>query len=436
MSIFYRLWLEFMIWINVTNKILLVLVGVPGSGKSTWIQENGLENYTLSTDSFRLTYWETNLSIDQEEMISQHHNKLVFKKFYEALNIRMGAGLFTVLDATHLNVGYFEDYKKLASKYGYTLKAKVFHEDLEVLLERNKKRGFKEVSAEVVEKFYNNYLSFKLPEYVEEIETIKDLSNNILSFKNVEADGYNKIYYIGDIQWCSIELKKFLDTYYNEESFYVFTGDLLDRGPENDGVLLQILALVNKKNILFVKGNHDEHLEKYVASGGAPVGNREFDVNTTPQISRIPLSEMQKITDKLIYSCSLQLGNQRIFACHGGVTKLKDFITNKQLMRGVGDYESHEKCDNLFRDWSLKQNDGYEYYSVHWHRNCLKNPTKVNERVFNLEGQVEFGGALRVVVFEKDTTPQVIEIKSSTPMKKKENYYEDFVNNPLINVKD
>ena len=37
-------------------RILVLMRGLPGSGKSTWIRENGLEPYTLSADKLRLMY--------------------------------------------------------------------------------------------------------------------------------------------------------------------------------------------------------------------------------------------------------------------------------------------------------------------------------------------------------------------------------------------
>lgn len=419
--------------INKTNKILLVLVGVPWSGKTTWIEENNLENYVLSTDKFRLIYGTTELMIEQEEEISQKFNKIIFEKFYDALKIRMEAGLFTVLDATHLNVSYFDKYKELAEKFWYSIVAKRFHISLETTLERNEKRGFKKVRKEVVENFYENSLAFELPKYVEEIDSISDLSNNILEFQDV-TNKYQKIYYIGDIQWCFVELKKFIDVYYNEKNLYVFTGDLLDRWPDNLWVLEQILEIVDKPNVILIKGNHDVHLEKYVKNWGKPVGIREFDNNTIPQISSLKLSQIKKITNKFIHSCSLQIGLKKIFACHWWVTKLKTFITDKQLISGVGSYDEHEMCDTLFYEWSKKQNE--DFYSVHWHRNLANNPIKVNKKVFNLEGKIEFGWELRVVIFEANKAVQTLEIQSSTPKNQRENYFEQFSNDKLINVND
>ena len=35
-------------------RTLVLLRGLPGAGKSTWIKEQGLEPYTLSADQIRL----------------------------------------------------------------------------------------------------------------------------------------------------------------------------------------------------------------------------------------------------------------------------------------------------------------------------------------------------------------------------------------------
>ena len=37
-------------------RTIYILRGAPGSGKSTWIKENNLEQYTLSADNIRLMY--------------------------------------------------------------------------------------------------------------------------------------------------------------------------------------------------------------------------------------------------------------------------------------------------------------------------------------------------------------------------------------------
>ncbi|MBO5371537.1 MAG: hypothetical protein J6A75_02340 [Lachnospiraceae bacterium] len=50
-------------------------------------------------------------------------------------------------------------------------------------------------------------------------------------------------------------------------------------------------------------------------------------------------------------------------------------------------------------------------YQIHGHRNTKKLPVRVNDRVFNLEGKVEFGGALRCVQVDKEGI-HIVEVKN------------------------
>ena len=54
-------------------------------------------------------------------------------------------------------------------------------------------------------------------------------------------------------------------------------------------------------------------------------------------------------------------------------------------------------------------------YQVHGHRNTAQDPVQLADRVFNLEGEVEFGGKLRIV--ELDSTGwNVIELANCQPI--------------------
>ena len=45
-------------------RVLLLLRGSPGCGKSTWIEKNGLKNYTLSADDIRMMYSSPRLTLE------------------------------------------------------------------------------------------------------------------------------------------------------------------------------------------------------------------------------------------------------------------------------------------------------------------------------------------------------------------------------------
>ena len=62
------------------------------------------------------------------------------------------------------------------------------------------------------------------------------------------------------------------------------------------------------------------------------------------------------------------------------------------MIKGVGNYDDFEKIAETFFDTTPDN-----CYQIHGHRNTKQMPTMVNDRVFNLEGQVEYGGCLRCV---------------------------------------
>ena len=86
-----------------------------------------------------------------------------------------------------------------------------------------------------------------------------------------------------------------------------------------------------------------------------------------------------------------------IFACHGGVPYINPTVglmSSSDIIKGVGRYQDCVDVDNEF-----DKNLGNELYQVHGHRNFYNSPIRVNYSVFNLEGNVERGGALRTVTF-------------------------------------
>lgn len=82
-------------------RTLLLLRGAPGSGKSTWIRENNLEQYTLETDRFRQLISNPIMTLDGEYRITQDSDRFAWDMLYKALEQRMRRGDFTIIDATH-----------------------------------------------------------------------------------------------------------------------------------------------------------------------------------------------------------------------------------------------------------------------------------------------------------------------------------------------
>ncbi len=77
-----------------------------------------------------------------------------------------------------------------------------------------------------------------------------------------------KIFAVGDIHGCLDKLLLLMDKIVvdPEKDVLVFLGDYIDRGPNSFEVVEYLIGLKKRfQNIVFLKGNHEEMLEKYLA---------------------------------------------------------------------------------------------------------------------------------------------------------------------------
>ena len=102
-------------------RVLLLLRGSAGCGKSTWIEQNGLKQYTLSADDIRLLCQSPVLQPDGTVGISQSNDKTVWKTLFNLLEIRMQKGEFTVIDATNSKTSEMNRYKQICETYRYRM---------------------------------------------------------------------------------------------------------------------------------------------------------------------------------------------------------------------------------------------------------------------------------------------------------------------------
>ncbi|MCX2716695.1 AAA family ATPase [Helicobacter sp. MIT 21-1697] len=447
-------------------RILVLMRGIPASGKSTWIANMGLEQYTLSPDSLRLMasspvllpkskiLFSESTDIAQSHTldsltligINQQNDKQVWKILFTLLEMRLKQGDFTIIDATHTSHKALRAYEALANTYRYRLIVVDFsHIPLEVALQRNAHRGYKSVPSNILESMYatlqdsllqslpSRYLVLKS----DEIAPPQDKTcQSMLHFNPINLNVYTQIHHIGDIHGCFDALLNYLISihslphslqdalhileqsqftpqicalFLNPQNYYIFLGDYIDRGVQNAQVVRFLLGIMDLPNVCLLEGNHERWLYKW---GKEELGTNEFSTFTKKDLEQggIGSKDAHRLYSKLRQCCLYTYDNKIVLCTHGGLPTLPPnllLVSTKQLIYGSGGYEDMQGCAKSFTLSTTK-----DTYQVFGHRNREKHSIRVYERNFALEGGVEFGGALRAVVLTKTSLPPFNAIKT------------------------
>ena len=419
-------------------RTMYILRGSPASGKSTWIEDNKLEQYTLSADKIRLMYQSPVLNKEGNFVITQQNDGQVWQFLFKMLEDRMARGEFVIIDATHYKSELLNKYKQLISKYRYRAFVIDFTNiPIEVLLDRNNKRDkYKRVPEETIRKMcavfeqdteVSNRFNILKPQ-----EAIAKLHENLV----YDYNDYEKVVFFGDIHGCYEPIKTYFEQNpMNDNTAYIFLGDYLDRGIQNKEVIEFLLSIKDKKNVLLLEGNHEKWIRMYAEEIGAetPIdsehakilkkyGGKEFIYNlnknkirssvflkeTIPQIAEISKKDLRQLCRKFGQMAYIEIGGRKYFACHGGIPTVPTIFTSTdELISGVGKYED---VDAIYENW--RKNTDENTVLIHGHRNIFGLSAKAGERTYNLCSNIEIGEPLRILEVTKEEE-KVIEIPNT-----------------------
>jgi predicted kinase len=147
----------------MAQKVVLA-VGLPGSGKSTWFERRGI--VPLSSDHLRLL-----LADDPEE---QGYQKWIFLALRSLLRTRLRMGrAVSYVDATSLTPSERRPWIQIANQFGCRIEALYFDVPLEVCLDRNRKRRRK-VPVDVMRRMAERLIPPSVEEGFSRVMTVKN----------------------------------------------------------------------------------------------------------------------------------------------------------------------------------------------------------------------------------------------------------------------
>jgi predicted kinase/predicted phosphodiesterase len=386
--------------------------GAPGCGKSTWLKNFGLTDYALSADALRLLMQSPVMDHNNGTFqISQRNDRFVWDLLFQMLEKRMERGELCIVDACHSKSQDFAKYKKLIEKYRYRLYCIDFSSiPLNVCLMQNMNRPeYKRVPEVVVENIYSRFRNQDVPGYCKVIDygDVSSIKSLLKEWKPMDADQYKKVVVVGDIHGCYDPLKKWFDEHpFSEENLYVFIGDYIDRGLENDKVVEWLLQHYDRKNVVLLEGNHERWLREYAdeeyddeirAGKRDKCKSSEFFDYTSKQLEKFKKKDLRNVCRKFSAVCYLKFRDKKFFITHAGVGFVPPSVMQVAASEFIKSNEYESDVDAQF-EAHLTDTDVYQ---IHGHRNSQKHEIQVTPHSFNLCGDCEFGGDLRILEIEE-----------------------------------
>jgi protein phosphatase len=279
--------------LTIPELSLVLLVGVSGSGKSTFAHRHFQATEILSSDFFR--------GLVCDDPADQAASKDAFEVLHLAAAKRLAAGRLTVIDATNLQPEARKPLLDLARRYHCLPAAIVLDLPEELCLERAGQRPERRVPFQVVHLHHEQMrralkaLPREGVRFVHVLSTPEEVEAASIDRQPLWCNlrhEHGPFDFIGDVHGCFDELCALLQQLGYEigvrtdttgEAGYVirpphgrkavFVGDLVDRGPNSPGVLRVVMDMVGDGTALCVLGNHDHKLRRKLAGREVQVAN-------------------------------------------------------------------------------------------------------------------------------------------------------------------
>ncbi len=321
--------------VDIPELALVVLVGISGSGKSTFAHRHFASTQVLSSDAFRA------MVADDEN--DQSASADAFELLHQVAAKRLRAGRLTVVDATNTQEFARVELLKLAREHDVLPVAIAFDVPEQVCWERTEARQDRPFGREVLRRQHRD-LRRSLKRLAREGFRRVHILRGVAEVDSAEIS-YDKLFndrreltgpfdIIGDIHGCRAEVEALLirlgwrlerdETGRTTGATHpagrtaVFLGDLVDRGPETPSVLELVMGMVTAGTALCVAGNHEQKLARMLRGSRVRVGHGLAE--TLAQLAAAPAGFSERVAtfvDGLISHYVLDDG--RLVVAHAGL---------------------------------------------------------------------------------------------------------------------
>ena len=263
--------------LHVPQLSLVVLIGVSGSGKSTFAQRAFGPFEVLSSD-----YCRALVSGDENDQAASAD---AFDVLHYIAGKRLDRGLLTVVDATNVSRESRATLVKLAREHDVLPVAIVLDVPTDTAMQRNRSRPDRNFGDGPIRRQASQlrksikglgregFRTVHILHSVAEVDAATIVRDRLF---NDLRDQHGPFDIIGDVHGCLDELLALLtelgyqiardeagnpsDAHHPEGRRVIFVGDLVDRGPSSVGVLRLAMGMTAAGHALAVPGNHEDKL--------------------------------------------------------------------------------------------------------------------------------------------------------------------------------
>ncbi|MBV2363798.1 polynucleotide kinase-phosphatase [Streptomonospora sp. NEAU-YY374] len=263
--------------LGVPEMGLVVLIGVSGSGKSTFAARHFRPTQVVSSDHCR--------GMVSDDPNDQSASADAFALLHHIVATRLRRGLLTVVDATNVQQAARAELVRIAKDHDVLATAIVLDVPERLAHDRNAARPDRDFGPHVVARQRRELrrgLKRLDKEGFRRVHVLRGSAEIDSATVELEPGWTDKRHLtgpfdiVGDVHGCRAELEELLDRLgyvldrdpegravgarHPEGRTAVFVGDLVDRGPDTPGVLRLVMGMVAAGDALCVSGNHENKL--------------------------------------------------------------------------------------------------------------------------------------------------------------------------------